>query len=844
MSLSRRFFLKTGAIAGAGSLLLGRAGLAGKGRGKRGRKIEASNDASGSSDPGPSDLVTFPGTNVTYKPFTQTFGLPKVLGFDSNEIAKVIDSDGVVMPTNSDPDVGQDPIPLDPYPGSPGLGFDGAVVGSKGVYHGIAPEYSRNNPTHFVSNSNMGEDPPDPKAGDCQHLTAAYPWDRYDDRNKINVETYYRQETRNGEAHYALEIRNSRHEWAPDVVTDILAYRDAGVECPTEDPMDPDPATGLSVTGEFPAPTIVARQTQPTVIRVHNRIKFRPPGPAGAKDEPTECSVHLHGDHTPCHSDGYPDFYILPEKKRDYYYPNVGPRDQAKAVTEKLTKELEDTEGAGLTPLQIAEQGCLGNYSVSDLPTTMWYHEHGMDITGYLVCQGLAGFYLIQDDHEVSMTTKDAYGNQMLPSFYGKTGQDVPMALMDQVIDLAAGNGILPYDFFDHNGRLGNVFSVNGKLQPYYKVGNGKYRFRFLNASNARVYQLELKPEDGSKLNFVQIGQDTWELDTAVERETFPVWMAERVDVIIDFSKFEHGDVIWLNNIMQQKSGRRADGPDSEKPTPLVKFIVDKYKEVEDVTVEAGDKIRCFTPIKEKDVLATRYFTFTRRNGAWQINNRFFSPRTTNSVPILNSAERWIFQNKSGGWSHPIHIHLEAHEIYKYNGIPKFLSKSDEKAGKFNPEFPAGFVNNVDVSPLEPGGETEFLMKFRTFTGPFVFHCHVLEHEDMRMMNVFDPRPAGEPSLNDGNRPHNSPFSADGVSSYIEVSGMVGNETDNPNKDVNDPQPDNPDFGPPFFDREGDRELLEERNVGFPSTDFPEAPHGQIDPGPPDEDARDFHDDD
>jgi FtsP/CotA-like multicopper oxidase with cupredoxin domain len=441
-----------------------------------------------------------------------------------------------------------------------------------------------------------------------------------------------------------------------------------------------------------------------------------------------------------------------------------------------------------------------------------------MDITGYLVSQGLAGFYLIQDDHEVEMT-KLKNGKRKLPKFYGH--QDIPMALMDQVIDLK--QEILPYDFFDHNGRLGNVFSVNGKLQPYLEVGPGKYRFRFLNASNARIYQLALAPEDGSELDFVQIGQDSWELDTAVARSDFPLWMAQRVDTIVDFSRFPHGAVIYLNNVMEQDNGRKPKGVDFENPTPLVKFIVNHSIHVDEVTVEAGDPIRCFTEIREDEVMATRYFTFTRRNGAWQINNQFFSPRTTNATPILNSAERWIFQNKSGGWWHPIHIHLEAHEIDKYNGIPKRLSN-----GKINPKFPAGYVNNVDISVLEPNGETEFLMKFRTFTGPFVFHCHNLEHEDMRMMHVFDPRPAGEPSLNDGNRPHRSDFSADGVSTYFQVSGMVDDEAA---------------FGPTFFDRKGDRGLLEDRNVGIPETDFPDPPAGQIKPGPPDEDAPDNHDD-
>ena len=572
MGLSRRKLLKAGAITGVGGLLIGREGLAGRGK-RKGRR--ASNSTSDSDNTGADSLVTFPGTGVTYEPFTQTFELPRILGYESNDVNVAIDSsDGTLKRTPADPGGSN---ALSPAPGAPG-----ARLGSDAVYHGIAPEYSRANPTHEVANRNNFDGPPEPAEGDCQHQTAAYPWDQFDhpeDKEARNQEPWERSdpEDRGGEVHYALEIRNSRHEWAPGVVTDILAYRDAsGGSLGDADPQDPvaDPSRPdspkLSPTGEFPSPTILARQGQAAVIRGTNHIQFRPP--KGAGPAPTECSVHLHGDHTPAHSDGYPDFYILPDKSRDYYYPNVGPRDEAMPVLEE-----------GLSPTQIAEYGNLGHYSLSDLPTTMWYHEHGMDITGYLVSQGLAGFYLVQDQHEIELTSTQPDGTRKLPKLYD--GQDVPMALMDQVIDLK--EQILPYDFFDHNGRLGNVFSVNGKLQPYFRVGKGKYRFRFLNASNARIYHLAMKPakenakSSPNELDFVQIGQDTWELDTAVERSDFTIPMAQRVDVIVDFSDFEDDDVVWLNNVMEQRTGRKPKGIDFDDPTPLVKFIVDADIEVD-----------------------------------------------------------------------------------------------------------------------------------------------------------------------------------------------------------------------------------------------------------------------
>ena len=161
-------------------------------------------------------------------------------------------------------------------------------------------------------------------------------------------------------------------------------------------------------------------------------------------------------------------------------------------------------------------------------------------------------------------------------------------------------------------------------------------------------------------------------------------------------------------------------------------------------------------------------------------------------VPLLNSAGRWIFENKSGGWWHPIPIHLEAHEIQSINGE--------------SPPFGSRF--NSDVSVLQDNTEIVSFMKFRTFTGPFVFHCHNLEHEDIRMMRVFDPRDAGQESTNDSVRPHN--FNDESV----EVSGMI----------EADPQP-------MLFDDIGDVDILENRGVGFPNTDF--EPGGQTTPESP-----------
>ena len=225
-----------------------------------------------------------------------------------------------------------------------------------------------------------------------------------------------------------------------------------------------------------------------------------------------------------------------------------------------------------------------------------------------------------------------------------------------------------------------------------------------------------------------------------------------------------------------------------QNPTPLLKFIVGGTPVASDVTIVHGTTIRGYAgeggqwaPIGAGEIVNTRKFEFDRGGGVWTVNNRFFNPRRTDAVPALDTAERWIFENGGGGWWHPIHTHLEGFQIQTLDGEP--------------PPFERSF--NSDLVNLHGGEEAEVFMKFRTFTGPFAFHCHNVEHEDMRMMGVHDPRPAGEGSPLDGE-------------SQIDpqVSGVV------PDCHVLEEE------GFLFFDEAGDLESVDGRGVGFPECEF------------------------
>jgi FtsP/CotA-like multicopper oxidase with cupredoxin domain len=422
--------------------------------------------------------------------------------------------------------------------------------------------------------------------------------------------------------------------------------------------------------GLYPGPTIRGRMGTPDVVRQINHLDV-------------ETSVHQHGGHNPSNSDGLPvaDQLIFPGRDKDYCYPNAP---------------------AGTST---------GAPDPSDNPSTAWYHDHATDITGPNVYHGLAGFYLITDALEQSLID-----SKKLPA----AAFDVPLALQDRRFN---ADGSLFYNPFSHDGFLGDVFVVNGKAQPFFRVQRRKYRFRILAGSNARVWMLRLS--NGAP--FLQIGNDSWLLPFAIQRDRILLGMAERADVVVDFTNAP--DVVYLENILVQDAGR-GPGGDIENPevqvpgTPLVKFVVQGPNVANDATIKAGDLLRRHTAISPAEIVATRKFEFNRSEGAWQVNGRFYDEDRSDANPAINTAERWILKNGGGGWWHPIHMHLESHHVQSFNGKTPALYNSFNK----------------DTTLLGPGDEAEVFMRFRDHAGRFVMHCHNIEHEDMRMMIRFDVR--------------------------------------------------------------------------------------------------------
>ncbi|MCA3749325.1 MAG: multicopper oxidase domain-containing protein [Rubrobacter sp.] len=420
--------------------------------------------------------------------------------------------------------------------------------------------------------------------------------------------------------------------------------------------------------GIFPGPTVEARSGRRTVVRHTNEL-------------PVPTVVHLHGGKTPPEHDGYPTDLLLPAGGAH----GAGHTGHA---------------GHGNTSEGTREYA----YPNEQRAATLWYHDHRMDFTGPQVYRGLAGLYILRDEVEDSLP---------LP----KGEREVPLVIADRTF---REDGSLYYPSLDPdlqkpgvlatamNGFFGDTVLVNGAPWPYLEVSNTKCRFRILNASNARVYDLALDPPPPGGEPFVQVGGDGGLLEAPIAHERLLVSPAERFDVVVDFSRYRVGQEVTLKNLLGE--GRTSD---------VMRFVVARREGEESAVPERLAPEQHFPDPETAET--TRRFFFAA-GGAWggmsTINLRVFDPERVDARPRLGSTEVWEL---SADPQHPIHLHLAHFRVISRDGGPP---------GPYD----AGWKDTVFVR----GGTVRLAVRFEGYRGRYVFHCHNLEHEDMMMMANFE----------------------------------------------------------------------------------------------------------
>ncbi len=479
--------------------------------------------------------------------------------------------------------------------------------------------------------------------------------------------------------------------------------------------------------GVVPGVTYHARYGEDMLVRYINDLP-QAPGTNGGFGKP-EVSTHLHNGHTPSESDGFPE----------YYYPNQNP-DPGKEYlkTAKFYDHHYPNVLAGFASTHIAQGG-----DIRESMSTLWYHDHREHYTAQNTYKGLAGFYLLFNEKDCGDET-DTRGFR-LPgvrgsSFYDAVQYDVPLMLTDRVFDPVSQK--LYFDLFEHDGIIGDKFLVNGVIQPFMKVKPRRYRFRFLDGGPSRFYQLYLTDRaTNTAIPFWQISNDGNLLPTPIKITGLSLTVAERADVVIDFSRWA-GKTLYIENRLRQGDGRGADenmgSPLALHPPGAGNFIMQFRVDsgtAEDASVDfelpenAGYRFYDLPPVDPLPRI-TRNFRFERFNGLWRVNGKLYEKGVVNFRVKKNTSEIWTVQNNSGGWMHPVHVHFEEFRMLRRNG---------RVVGPGNVEYA-----RKDVVRLQHGEINTLQWRFRDFTGLYPMHCHNTLHEDDAMMLAWEIDEVGD----------------------------------------------------------------------------------------------------
>ena len=325
-------------------------------------------------------------------------------------------------------------------------------------------------------------------------------------------------------------------------------------------------------------------------------------------------------------------------------------------------------------------------FKVEQEASTLWFHPHPEGKTAEQVYNGLAGLIYIEDDNSKSLG---------LPNEYGKN--DIPLIFQDRTFDDKKQLNFSAA--MNDDGTIGDTLLINGTLNPKLAVNKEKVRLRLLNGSNARNYTFKLNTGD----SFVQIATDGGFLNKPVTLKEITLTPSERAEIVIDFSQLDTENELALINedgsILLPFEVSDQNGKVSEIPGEMNNFSITE---------------------EEKSLPVTKKLELFGMMDQVTINGKKFDPERIDFTQQQGETEVWEIYNKPdemGGMIHPFHIHGAQFKI---------LSRNGEEP----PENERGWKDSISIHPDET---VKIAIQFK-HKGVYMFHCHILEHEDNGMM--------------------------------------------------------------------------------------------------------------
>lgn len=519
------------------------------------------------------------------------------------------------------------------------------------------------------------------------------------------------------------------------------------------DPTDPSDDSPLTTTvwgynGSYPGPTIEAQKGAPISVKWENGLVDQNGNPLphllpvdtsvhwafndhangngsySIRDDGVPVVTHLHGGHVEAASDGGPDAWFTPG------FAATGP------AFEKQTYSYANDQDAA----------------------TLWYHDHALGITRLNVYAGLAGYYYLRDSFDTGVGDDPATRRNENPLGLPTGRYEIPLAIQDRMftedgalfipsesdVEGAPSPSILPEFFGDH-------ILVNGKAWPFLEVEPRKYRFRMLNGSDSRFYNLTL-PGGPS---FLQIGSDQGLLERGVELAQLTLGPGERADVIIDFASFQGQELI-IRNDAHSPFPHGDESVDPQTTGQIMKFIVgNTVSEPEPKLAARLNQIRRMVPQRANTTRELALFEMedsygrllpqlgTVRDGAL----RWDDPTT--EIVRLGDTEVWEVYNNTMD-AHPIHLHLVKFQVLSRQGFTAAVDEdgvmSDVRLVGRAIQPAASEMGWKDTVQMMPGEVTRIIATFDK-PGGYVWHCHILSHEDHEMMRRLEVVETPAPSV-------------------------------------------------------------------------------------------------
>ncbi len=499
----------------------------------------------------------------------------------------------------------------------------------------------------------------------------------------------------------------------------------------------------------------------PPLLAVDQTLHWaNPPGPRdshASNPEPYQGPMpfvtHLHGGHTDEESDGYPEAWYLPDALSiPAGYARVG------SAYDEFKNRFYEKYGVAWETGSATYQ-----YANDQRAAGLWFHAHSLGVTRVEMYSGLAGLYFLRGGpgDEIDGVLPGAPGR-------GPNPYEIPLVIQDRSFNR---DGSLFYPdsrvFFDgfagpyipysdiapiqNPETFGNTMLVNGQTWPYLLVEPRRYRFRILNASNTRILILQM--ENG--LPFWHIGSDGGFLPQAAQSDRVMIFPSERADVIVDFSDIRPGSRITLLNVgPDEPFGGGTPGVDFPSANPGTTGQVLQFRVIgltRPDTSTPPERLRLPTPPDLGSAVRTRQISFNELDSevlpgvgpriALLGTVDLSDPGVPAGIPKLwmddptetpsqNTTEVWEIYNFTED-AHPFHVHQVQFEILSREVFDPAVGAP----GELQP-LEVWETGRKDSLIVYPGQITRIKAHF-DIAGLYVWHCHILEHEDNEMMRPY-----------------------------------------------------------------------------------------------------------